>query len=90
MDFFTNSDRSKVVKVRDLGERTTITATDAQSNISRTYSQPVSYYLKRLKERGYHGITPERYAEVRAALIAEHKYHFSPEFGRAIYAQLAA
>ena len=90
MDFFTNHDRSKVVKVRDLGESTTVTATDAQGNVSRTYGQPVSYYLQRLKERGYQAITPERYAEVRADLIADHKYHFSPEFGRAIYVQLAA
>lgn len=90
MQYFTNADSGKAVKIKDLGTRTTITVSDAQGHVSRTYAQPASHYLQRLKDRGYQPATAEQYAQVRAALAQEHKFHFSPDLGRAIYAQLAA
>jgi len=90
MQYFTNPTSGKAVKINELGARTAITVSDASGHVSRTCARPAAHYVQILRERGYRPATAGQYAAARTALQSEQKYGFSPELGKAIYAQLAA
>lgn len=90
MQYFTNPTSGKAVKLNELAARTAITVSDASGHVSRTCDRPAAHYVRILSERGYQPATAEQYAAARMALQSEQKYNFSPELGKALYAQLAA